>query len=304
MLKLGNTDQSCSSVLFNMLQQEKQPLVCSSIGPKCRFTLDNKCPSLENGTADEIQGISESGWTMYLDQSLDECSYSYYNSRSLIRFEEYVGRNNGNGPNQPANFEEEDSSMVSDASSGPQQLLDVDQFNELQNGADKLLSSDDQIYLKNLTSFDVAEIRQSKRRRLESDTAVEKDLYLLEDTASSPVCSSKSGLTENEGDAKDYLHLSNAFSGSLDQADAVNKRLDLLQSMLPETPICKQETLGVAMEYISAMEQRIKAYEGKDNGKGSNSNKAFPAENFDGECGVLRKRGLCLVPISTLRSGV
>ena len=37
----------------------------------------------------------------------------------------------------------------------------------------------------------VPEIRQSKRRRLESDDVVEKDLYLLEDTASSPVCISK-----------------------------------------------------------------------------------------------------------------
>jgi len=190
-LKPGNRDQSCSSVLINMLQQQKQPLVCSSNGPKCRFTLANKCPSMENGTPDESQGISESGWTMYLDQSLDEWSDSYYNSESLIGFEEYVGRNNGNGRHQHANFEEEDSSMASDASSGPQQPLDVAQFTDLQNGAHRLLSSNDQVDLKNLTSLDIAEIRQSKRRRLESYTAVEKDLYLLEDTASSPVCSSK-----------------------------------------------------------------------------------------------------------------
>lgn len=288
-------------MLVNMLQQQKQPLVRSFSGPKCRFTLDNNCPSMENGTPGESQGVSESGWTMYLDQSLDECSDGYYNSRSFIGFEEYVGKNNCNGNYQHANFEEEDSSMASDASSGPQQPLDVAQLTEFQNGAHRLLSFNDQADFT-LNSLDVAEIRQSKRRRLESDAAAEKDLYLLEDTASSPVCSSKSELTENEVDANDSLHLSNVFSDSRDQADAVNKRLDLLQSILPERPSCREETLGVAMDYISEMEQRIKAYEGKD--KSQSSNMVLPAEDFDGDCGVLRKRGLCLVSISTLRSGV
>ena len=108
MLKLGNTGRSCSSMFVNILQ--KQPLVCSSTGPKCRFTLDNNCPLVENGTHDESQGVFEYGWTMYLDQSLDECSDGYYNSRSLIGFEDYVGKNNGDVHYQHANFEEEDSS--------------------------------------------------------------------------------------------------------------------------------------------------------------------------------------------------
>ena len=123
MLNLGSTDRSRSSMFVNILQQQKQPLVCSSTGHKCRFTLDNNCPSVENGTLDESQGVSEYGWTMYLDQSLDECSDGYYNSRSLIGFEDYVGKNNGDVHYQHANFEEEDSSMASDASSGPQQLF-------------------------------------------------------------------------------------------------------------------------------------------------------------------------------------
>ena len=107
--------------------------------------MDNNCPSVENGTPDESQGAFEYGWTMYLDQSLDECSDGYYNSRSLIGFEDYVGKNNGDVHYQHANFEEEDSSMASDASSGPQQLLDVAQLTEFQNGAHRLLSFNDQV---------------------------------------------------------------------------------------------------------------------------------------------------------------
>ena len=132
-------------MFVNMLQQQKQPIVCSSTGPKCRFTLDNNCPSVENCSPDESQGVSESGWTMYLDQSLDECFEGYYNNRSLIEFVDYVGKNNSDVHYEHANFEEKDSSMASDASSGPHQLLDVAQLTEFQNGAHRLLSFNDQV---------------------------------------------------------------------------------------------------------------------------------------------------------------
>ncbi|KAH9297338.1 hypothetical protein KI387_029020, partial [Taxus chinensis] len=194
----------------------------------------------------EGREVSESGWTMYLDQSIHECS-GY--TKSLIEFEEEEAMNGKNGQAWFHQKDEDDSSsMASDASSGPAQPLEAVTHKEFYNG----VGHDGM----KLIDFDVADARKPKRRRLDSDE--QKDLDLLEDTASSPVCSFKSGLTANEAEIKYFLGFSKVLCDSHEQADAVNKRLDLLQSILPETPICREETLGAAIKYISSLEQRIK----------------------------------------------
>ncbi|KAH9317348.1 hypothetical protein KI387_019117, partial [Taxus chinensis] len=62
----------------------------------------------------------------------------------------------------------------------------------------------------------------------------------------------------NEAQIKYFLGLFKVMCDSHERADAVSKRLDLLQSILPETPICREETLGAAIQYINSLEQRIK----------------------------------------------
>ncbi|GLJ43385.1 hypothetical protein SUGI_0901450 [Cryptomeria japonica] len=264
-------------------------------GPKhgCSLSPAMEDTGEEQKANERQEEISESGWTMYLDQSIHEFS-SYKNS--LVDFEEEEARNRKNGYSWFQHKDEEDSSMASDASSGPAQLLEVvnhkDFYNEAGQNGLKL----------SLSECDVSGVRKPKRRRVESDE--HKDLDLLEDTASSPLHSFKSGLTENEAQNKDFSDFSKLVCDSHDQADAVNKRLDFLQSILPEAPMCREETVGVAIKYISALEQRIKVFQGHED-KNKDSHVVTAArDKIEGESGVLRDKGLCLVPISTLWNAI
>lgn len=257
------------------------------------------CPSME-GTGEEVEekanvrqeDVSESGWTMYLDQSIHEFS-SYKNS--LLEFEEEEARNGINGHSWFQHKDEDDSSMASDASSGPahELLEDVnhrDFLSEFGKNGLKLSSSD-------CVVSDV--MRKPKRKRV--DGVEHKDLdFLLEDTASSPLHSFKSGLTENQAQNKDFPDFSEVICDSQDQVDAVNKRLDFLQSILPEAPTSREETMGVAIKYISAMERRIKVFQGHEKNKDRDKERHV----IEGESGVLRERGLCVVPISVLWSAI
>eukprot|EP01018_Ginkgo_biloba_P009905 Gb_09372 [translate_table: standard] len=224
---------------------------------------------------------SESGWTMYLEQSRD----SWGTTHSMIRFPEAASKvNSGNCLSRQPNETScdillacEDSSMASDASSGPQHHLELNQQTSFSNGNVKPASC------PLMTAFDIsARPTTNKRRRM---GVCHHDPSLLEDTASSPVHSPKSGHTPGEVHIKENFGSTDCISDF--EAEAVNRRLELLQSLLPDgAKICREEALGVAIEYINALEQTIKELE---------TQARLMCENGE---------GLCLIPYSVVEGAI
>ncbi|KAL2346492.1 hypothetical protein Fmac_000492 [Flemingia macrophylla] len=115
-------------------------------------------------SSSQYNSASESGWTHYLDQSSP--SGSYFQSRGgIVDYE---------GKGVPMEKEEEDLSMISDASSGPPHYHE----------------DDDQHYCVNWypsTSHHTKESEKKKKKKKVKDCGNSQHPSPLDDTASSPV---------------------------------------------------------------------------------------------------------------------
>eukprot|EP01018_Ginkgo_biloba_P019491 Gb_31545 [translate_table: standard] len=270
-----------------------------------RSVSTSACQHVQSNDGD---GISESGWTMYLDQSRDTWTY---NSKNLFDLQENFSKSGTYNEQAKersiiADDQEEDPSMASDASSGPQQPLPVQEFGQTINGCSKRSVDGVPVGKQELDCSASCSLSGLNTRTRKKCRRVEMDeVELLKDTASSPVRSSKSGLAESEVNKEQNLEVPAGvadFEGEWDllAADKVNARLKALQSLLPDgSKICREKVVGVAIEYINTLERRIKPYFQtleKEAHAGEEDKRIFCVREEMG----LQKRGMCLVPFSML----
>lgn len=118
-------------------------------------------------SASECSSGCESGWTLYLDQSsISETQFQ--RDGGSINYEEKGARD--------VEEEEEDLSMVSDASSGPPHYREDDQHCFYGNGCSFSAS----------WASESAKKGKKKKNKMKESCKTERYLYNLDDTASSP----------------------------------------------------------------------------------------------------------------------
>nr|ADE76058.1 unknown [Picea sitchensis] len=203
--------------------------------------------------------ISESGWTAYLDQSLD--SWRHDNATSQFDTEQLQNKNSQYTENAeryptydyPASSitgsEEEDSSMASDASSGPQKLplplhvLDMEFEHDRQAvGSNSLVSKrkrgaydkhEDLECMASCSSMDV-NFKRNNLRKVDKNEDDHELALLLQDTASSAIHRPESGLLEIEVNIEQNQQLEQVESLGDIEVQEVNTRFEVLQSLLPD----------------------------------------------------------------------
>lgn len=121
----------------------------------------------------------ESGWTMYLDQHTSNSADQYNSNAAAAGGGEgggvYGGKDYGSGK-VAFSGEDEDLSMLSDASSGPPHFHDVDEC---------YVQSDYACYS---SAFELKKGKQ-KKKKTEEQRGGKNQSYYLDDTASSPAIS-------------------------------------------------------------------------------------------------------------------
>lgn len=115
---------------------------------------------------------SESGWTMYLDQSQ---SYSYYPCGS--------GCHRDRGLKKTEEEEAEDLSMVSDASSGPPH------FHEEEEEEEECIGRGNGCFCSACSASKLVTKKVEKKKKIGEHRGEHKQHSYLEDTASSPAMS-------------------------------------------------------------------------------------------------------------------
>ncbi|GAB4853418.1 hypothetical protein Ancab_017596 [Ancistrocladus abbreviatus] len=140
----------------------------------------------------ELCSGCESGWTLYLEHSV----YSNSSSSSLQKDEKFVGNKRGNAA---VEGEEEDLSMVSDASSGPPHFHEDDDYDYiLCNGDDDGYSITHPPSMAVPGTFAKSGCKRQKKIKCRGKLD-EEESFLLDDTASSPLFTFKSnGLIKEE----------------------------------------------------------------------------------------------------------
>lgn len=126
-----------------------------------------------NISASACSSGCESGWTLYLDQSFI----------SETQFQRDGGTvNYGEKGAKEVEVEEEDLSMVSDASSGPPHYHEDDQ--DCFNGNGRSFSAS--------WASESAKNEKKKKKKMKETCRYERYMYNLDDTASSPVSKARS----------------------------------------------------------------------------------------------------------------
>lgn len=125
-----------------------------------------------NVLASECNSRCESGWTLYLEQS-------FVSSNASRKGNEFFNRKN-----DIYEHEEEDLSMVSDASSGPPNLHDDEAYFNEDHNSSFCTASKDVKFLK--SSGGGGKRKKIKERRCSVDQEQEQSSF-LDDTASSPL---------------------------------------------------------------------------------------------------------------------
>ncbi|KAF8406191.1 hypothetical protein HHK36_008271 [Tetracentron sinense] len=176
-----------------------------------------------NGLSSECSSGCESGWTMYLDQS----SLSANPCKGGVGFvnESGVFCKDYKEKGAMEEEEEEDLSMVSDASSGPPHFNeDEDYCNE--NGCFSSASSAAALVNKS-----------GKRRKMEGHQRQQQEQLhpsFLDDTASSP---NNFKFTNNQASMENVLDFSQGFSATQNEERSIfYKHFAFLQSSLPGKP--------------------------------------------------------------------
>ncbi|KAM7474755.1 hypothetical protein LguiB_021998 [Lonicera macranthoides] len=149
----------------------------------------------------EFSSGCESGWTLYLEQS-------YLSQRRSLHEQHQYSGNNGKDHEE----EEEDLSMVSDASSGPPHFHEEDKYgiNNQNNGP----NIDAKSAAKNGGKRD--KTKEYRRRK------VQEQLCLLDDTASSPIfnfSNNNLALGDNQAPMENVLDFSQGHSSTHFQID-------------------------------------------------------------------------------------
>lgn len=199
--------------------------------------------------------ISESGWTMYFDQSLD--SWTNKNAPSQFDNEKQQKKKSQYTENDAERYptydyqassitgNEEDSSMASDASSGPQKLplpllLPVQdiQFEQERQAAESYSRKrgvhgkhEDLECIASCSSMDVHSTRNKLRKVNKNGDNNGLPLW-LQDTASSHIHRPESGVLECEVNIEPNLQLS---VGDIEvQEVSSNMRFEIVQSLLQD----------------------------------------------------------------------
>ncbi|EOX98504.1 Uncharacterized protein TCM_007249 [Theobroma cacao] len=167
----------------------------------------------------ECRSGCESGWTLYLEQSFLSANPSHKDRKSGFCDEPRENRVKG----EDVEDEEEDLSMVSDASSGPPHL------NE-----DNGYFNDDSRYQYSATKGATLNNKDSKGHRNEEHRRPRKDQELpsfLDDTASSPLINNNFALTNNQASKESVFDYPQGFSASRFQGgSAFQDHFGFLQS--------------------------------------------------------------------------
>ncbi|KAK1352168.1 Angiogenin-2 like [Heracleum sosnowskyi] len=148
----------------------------------------------------ECSSGCESGWTSYLDH--EDSFLSPYPSQKSG--DDYIKQDEDD-------YEEEDMSMVSDASSGPPHFRDDEYFgNDLSNNGFFIQTPSDATLPKNNGTR--KKNSENRRQRVQ-----EQQLSLLDDTASSPIfniSSNNIALSNNQASTENMLDFSQAHSST------------------------------------------------------------------------------------------
>ncbi|KAJ7295629.1 hypothetical protein O6H91_07G059900 [Diphasiastrum complanatum] len=285
--------------------------------------------------------VSESGWTIYLDQSTDVSEHR--SSVELSRSDSIIASNVTRSPrkrsarhqqhcagkNAAVNFE--DSSMVSDASSGPEQPVFYEDAEDLSEDiafgkkefcaeASRGCRMDDlkddactsKLSCENISCGPPGiGWRMSKRRKRE--LVAEAFAHNTLNRNETPQVEDETDLNSSEGSGDNWNteHQSTAFRN--DERDLVDDRLEMLQQLIPNSEkLDREEMLAVAIDYVKSLELKIKMFETAtmemadhgDMGVIENFPQA-PALLVAGlksavEGTALQEKGLCLMPVSLL----
>lgn len=232
----------------------------------------NPCHFFESKGADMGNEISESGWTLYLDQSLDGWSDKISSEFDIRQQYTEPSERYTTCQYEASSIagSDEQSSIASVASSRPQKLplsvQDTEFEQDLQSAGtyssvskikgDAHFNDGEWLECIASCSSEYMNPRKNKLRKLNKDENADLS---LQDTASSSVHSPESDLVENEGHIEQNLQLLAESLGDIEEEE-VNVRVETLRSLLPHgSKIRREEILGVAIEYIRALKGRIQA---------------------------------------------
>ncbi|PIA29406.1 hypothetical protein AQUCO_06000049v1 [Aquilegia coerulea] len=177
-----------------------------------------------NGFGSECSSGCESGWTMYLDHSSQRNCGGFVDENGFF-CEEYKAKE------YKEEEDEEDLSMVSDASSGPPHCHEDEEFCD-ENGC----------FSSSVSSATALAKKTNKRQKIKSPTKnlqQQQQQYhsVLDDTASSAIFSfSKSNvtLTKQQASRDNVIDFSQGFSATqFNERYTFQRNPDFLQSSLP-----------------------------------------------------------------------
>ncbi|GAV56595.1 hypothetical protein CFOL_v3_00137 [Cephalotus follicularis] len=164
----------------------------------------------------------ESGWTLYLDQSSlskDQC----HGLGGFVNEDYYEGKGT-------RIVEEEDLSMVSDASSGPRHYFDDDEDYFDENGCFSTAPS----------ASESAENSKKKKKTKEHGKANHQHSY-LDDTASSPINKKNVNTTSKNEPPMEHVDFSQGFSATHFKGKSpVHKHYGFLQSSLADKSVSQK----------------------------------------------------------------
>ncbi|KAF3446538.1 hypothetical protein FNV43_RR11718 [Rhamnella rubrinervis] len=182
-----------------------------------------------NISASECSSGCESGWTLYLDQS-------FVSETQFQRNGETVGY--GEKGAREVEVEEEDLSMVSDASSGPPHYHEDDQDCFYRNGCS---------FSASWASESSKKENKKNKKKMKETCKNERYLYNLDDTASSPVSKARShnrkiqNFPRNKALMEDVTGYSQSLSATHFKGEsALENHYSLLQSSMAKNPATKE----------------------------------------------------------------
>ncbi|XP_057493377.1 protein SOB FIVE-LIKE 5-like [Actinidia eriantha] len=190
---------------------------------------------MNNLLPSESSSGCESGWTLYLEESF----LSPYPSHSHD-FVNYRGKNR----DPKDEDEEEDLSMVSDASSGPQIFHENEFYGNADNG---FLShaAIDATLLKNSANKKMKKNRGNRIRKVEEDPS------FLDDTASSPIFNfsqSNFKVSNNQASMEGILDFSQGCSAThVEGSSEFHEPFGFFQSSLPGNQLHQSQWFGGKM---------------------------------------------------------
>ncbi|XP_030497807.1 protein SOB FIVE-LIKE 5 isoform X2 [Cannabis sativa] len=158
----------------------------------------------------------ESGWTLYLEES-------NISEADKLRIDHKEEKENDCGYEEG---EEEDLSMVSDASSGPPHYHEDDHDHDYNENGSYISFSSSWAYNKS-TNKDKKKMMKSK---MKEKCTEEEHRSCLDDTASSPVSKKKSTFSRSKALMDNVVDHSQGFSATHRGESAMGKHVDLYQS--------------------------------------------------------------------------